>query len=125
MNENDIVTKVLDHAFEIHKAIGPGLLESVYVKCLKYRLDKSGLFVQHEFPIPVIFEEIRMECGYRADLIINKKVVIEVKAVDAFADLHTAQLLTHLRFSGCKLGLLLNFNTHQLKKGIKRVALNL
>ena len=122
MEENVIAKNILNHSFDIHKALGPGLLESVYQSCLKYRLEKAGFIVKYECPMPVIFEEVRMECGYRADLIVNEKVIVEVKSVSALIEVHTAQLLTYLKLSGCKLGLLLNFNEAQLKNGIKRMV---
>lgn len=105
--------------------MGPGLLEKVYVQCLYYRLWKLGLSVKKEQPIPVVFEEVRMECGYRADIIVENKIIEEVKSIDAIGDIHIAQLLTYLKFCNCRLGLLINFNVTLLKSGIKRVANNL
>lgn len=122
MSENEIATVVLDHAFDIHRALGPGLLESVYKACLFYRLDKAGLSLKQECPLPVIFEEVKMDCGYRADLIVDDKVVVELKSVSGLADVHTAQILTYLKLTGCKLGLIINFNEALLKNGIKHIA---
>ena len=122
MTDDEIITIILDEAFYIHKTIGPGMLENVYKKCLAYRLTLKGLFIQTERPIPVIFEEIKMDCGYQADIIVNNRIVIEVKNIDSFADIHTAQILTYLRFLKLRRGLLLNFKTVLLKNGVKRVV---
>ncbi len=122
MDTEEIIKIVLDESIYIHKSIGPGMLENVYHSCLAYRLKKRGLFVETEKPIPLIFEEIKMECGYRADLIIEKTVIIEVKSVEAIIPLHLAQTLTYLRCLNLRFGLLLNFNTVLFKNGIKRVV---
>ena len=122
MTENEISNMVIGEAINIHNAIGPGLLEKVYAECLYYRLLKRGLVARKEIPIPVVFEEVKMDCGYRADLIVDNKVIIEVKSIEAIADVHIAQLVTYLRFCNCKLGLLINFNVTLLKNGIKRVV---
>lgn len=122
MTENELSSIVIHEAIEIHKAIGPGLLEKVYVECLCYRLSKCVLKVNREQPIPVIFEEIRMDCGYRADLIIEEKLLIEVKSIEAIADVHKSITLTYLKFANCKLGLLINFNVVLLTDGIKRIV---
>jgi len=123
MTENEISKIILDCAFKIHTVLGSGLLESTYRECLAYELSKSGLKVEKEKPIPLIYEEVQLDCGYRIDLLVEKKVVIELKVVDAFNDVHVAQTLTYMRLSGCKLGLLLNFYTKSLKDGIKRLIL--
>ena len=125
MTENELSSIVIREAIEIHKAIGPGLLEKVYVECLYYRLIKLGLMVQKEKPIPVIFEEVKMDCGYRADLILENKLIVEAKSIESIAGIHVARTITYLRFSNCKLGLIINFNVGLLKNGIRRVALNL
>jgi len=125
MTENELAAIVISEAIDIHKAIGPGLLEKVYVECLYYRLIKLGLRVEKEKPIPVIFEEVKMDCGYRADLILENKFIVEAKSIDAIANIHIARTLTYLKFSGCKLGLLINFNVTLLKNGIRRVVNNL
>jgi len=125
MTENELSSIVIKEAIDIQKVLGPGLLEKVYVECLYYRLTKGGLRVIKEQPIPVLFEEIRMECGYRADLIVEEKLIIEAKCIEAFADIHIARTLTYLRFANCKLGLLINFNVVLLKNGIRRVVHNL
>lgn len=121
MNEEEIIKIILDEAFYIHKSIGPGMLEKVYQSCLAYRLEKRGLFVEIEKPIPVVFEEIKMECGYRVDLLVENKIIVETKSIESIADVHKAQVLTYLRFLELRYGLLLNFNTALLKDGIKRV----
>ena len=121
MIEDEIYTIILDEAFSIHSNIGPGLLEQVYKTLLAYRLRLRGLKVELEKPIPVVFEGIKMDCGYRADMVVEDKILVEIKNVDAFADIHIAQTLTYLRFLKLRRGLLLNFKTAQLKNGIKRV----
>jgi GxxExxY protein len=121
MGEEELIKIILDEAFYIHKSIGPGMLENVYQTCLAYRLRKRGLYVETEKPIPVLFEEVRMECGYRADLFVERKIVVETKNIEGITHLHLAQVLTHLRFLNLRYGLLLNFNTIYLKNGIKRV----
>lgn len=122
MNEQELSRKVLDLSFKIHTAIGPGLLEAPYKECLHYEISKSGLYVEKEKPLPFIYEQIRMDCGYRSDLIVENKIIIEVKSVEAISALHKAALLTYLRITKLKLGLLLNFNTVHLKDGIKRMV---
>ena len=121
MSQEDIIKIILDEAFHIHKDIGPGMLENVYKSCLAYRLKKRGLFVETEKPIPVIFEEVKMDCGYRADIVAEKLVVLETKSIDAIGPLQIAQVLTYLRFLHLRHGLILNFNEFLLKDGIKRV----
>ena len=123
MNENEISKIILDCAFKVHTALGPGLLESANKECLAYELNKAGLNVEKEKPVPLVYEEVKLDCGYRLDLLVESKVVIELKVVEAFNDVHIAQTLTYMRLSGCKLGLLLNFYTKSLKNGIKRLIL--
>ncbi len=123
MNENQISKIILDSAFKVHTTLGPGLLESAYKECLSYELIKKGLKVEKEKALPLVYEEVKLECGYRIDLLIENKVVIELKVVEAIRDVHIAQTLTYMRLSGCKLGLLLNFYTKSLKNGIKRLIL--
>lgn len=122
MTENEIGTLIVDSAFEIHTYIGPGLLESAYQKCLIHELEHNGLTVLNEVKLPLRYKGIKLDCGYRIDLLINKKVIIEVKMVDKLLDIHKAQLLTYLKLTGCKLGYLLNFKTSRMKNGIKRMA---
>lgn len=123
MEINDITHEILDSAYKVHSVLGPGLLESAYKACLAYELRKKGLKVEEEKPVPVIYEEVKLDCGYRMDLLVEDKVVVELKTVDCFHDVHFAQVLTHLRFGKKKIGLLLNFNVKSLKEGIKRLIL--
>lgn len=119
--ENDLATEVIGSAIIVHRAFGPGLLESAYKECLYYELIKKGLYVEKEKPLPLIYEEIKLDCGYRLDLMVENKLIVEIKAVDALADIHLAQVLTYLKVSGCKLGLLMNFNVLKVKDGIRRI----
>ncbi len=121
--ENEISRIVLDCAYKVHSKLGSGLLEKVYRECLAYELEKYGLEVKQEKSFPVFYEEIRMDCGYRVDLIINNKVIVELKVVEDFTIEHVAQCLTYMRLSNCKLGLLLNFYKKSLKDGIKRLII--
>lgn len=121
MTENEISNKVIGLAIEVHKALGPGLLESAYRECLYYKIGKAGMAVEKEKPIPLVFEEVKLDCGYRMDLLVERKLVIEIKSVESLNDLHLAQTLTYLKLGHYKLGLLINFNVVILKKGIKRV----
>jgi GxxExxY protein len=125
MTENEISQIVIGFAIKVHQKLGPGLLESAYSHCLLYELNREGLYTEREKPLPLIYEEIKLECGYRADLIVEGKVVIEAKSVEALNQIHFAQLLTYLKLADCKLGLLINFNVLRVKDGIKRVVLNL
>ena len=121
MIENEISKKIIGCAIEVHKQLEPGLLESAYQECLYYELKQSGLHVQKEKPMPIVYKEIKLDHGYRIDLLVEEKVVIEIKTVEAFNDVHTAQVLTYLRLGNYKLGLLFNFQTTILKNGIKRI----
>ena len=123
MFEEDVIKIIIEEAIYIHKSIGPGMLEKVYKTCLAYRLMKRGLFVETEKPIPVFFEEIRMDCGSRADIVIEKSIVTDTKCIEAIGPLQIAQVLTHLRFLNLRYGLILNFNVLLMKDGIKRVLL--
>ena len=122
MTENAISNRIIGAAIRVHTALGPGLLESAYKECLFYILVKVGLKVEKEKPMPLVFEEVKLDCGYRIDLLVENKVVIEIKSVDALNDVHLAQTLTYLKLGNYKLGLLINFNVALLKQGIKRVA---
>jgi GxxExxY protein len=121
MTEEEIIKIVLDEAFHVHKKIGPGMLESVYKTCLAYRLQKRGLLLETEKPVPVFFEEVKMDCGYRADILVEKQVIIETKSIEGIGPLQVAQVLTYLRFLGLRYGLILNFDVLLLKDGIRRV----
>ena len=123
MHENEIGTILLDAAFAVHKELGPGLLESAYEVCLSYESVQRGLFIETQVPLPVVYKEVKLDCGYRIDMRVERKVIIEVKSVEALNDVHMAQILTYMKLSGCKLGYLINFNVKLLKTGIKRVVL--
>ncbi|MEI7735658.1 MAG: GxxExxY protein [Ferruginibacter sp.] len=124
MQELNVLTEqILKYAFRVHTELGPGLLESSYKECLFYELNKNGIFTEKEKALPLVYQEVKLDIGYRVDLLVENKVIIEVKAVEALADIHTAQVLTYLKLSGCKIGLLLNFHSTHLKNGIKRLIL--
>lgn len=125
MTENDISRIIVNCALKIHRRLGPGLLESAYEECLAYELNNAGLFVERQKGLPLIYDEIRLELGYRLDLLINNKVIVELKAVESLSDIHTAQVITYLKLSGCRLGLLINFNVPLLRDGIRRLVNNL
>ena len=125
MNENELSLIVFNDALKVHRNLGPGLLESSYEECLFYELNKSGLLIERQKPLPLIYEDVKLNIGYRIDLLIENKLIIELKSVDALDDIHFAQILTYLKLSNCKLGLLINFNVTLIKNGIKRVANNL
>jgi GxxExxY protein len=122
MTENEISEKIIGCAIQVHRELGPGLLESSYLECLYFELIQSGLLVEKQKPLPLVYKEVKLDCGYRLDLLVENKVVIEVKAVEALNDVHMAQVLTYLKLSKCKLGLLMNFNVVLMKDGIKRIA---
>lgn len=121
MTENEIAKTVFNASLKVHQALGPGLLESAYCECLCYELWKAGLYVEKQKPLPLIYKEVKLDVGYRLDILVEGKFIIEVKAVEELNDIHLAQLLTYLKLSGCKLGLLINFNTLLIKNGIRRV----
>ena len=120
MNTNEITKRIIGCAIEVHKILGPGLLESAYETCLFYELQNAGLRVERQRPVPVVYKEIKLDCGYRLDIIVEDCVIIEIKTVDAFLPVHEAQILTHMKFARKRLGLLINFNVTLLKNGIKR-----
>ena len=121
MTENEISNKIIGCAIDVHKQLGPGLLESAYQECLFYELKQAGLKVEKEKPMPIIYKEVKLDHGYRIDLLVEEKVVIEIKTVETLNDVHTAQVLTYLRLGNYKLGLLLNFQVSMLKNGMKRI----
>ncbi|HNR74927.1 MAG: GxxExxY protein [Cyclobacteriaceae bacterium] len=125
MTENQISEKIIGCAIQVHRELGPGLLESSYEECLHYELIQSGLLVEKQKPLPLVYKEVKLDCGYRVDLMIERKVIVEVKAVEALNDIHMAQVLTYLKLSKVRLGLLMNFNVMLLKSGIKRIVNNL
>ncbi len=122
MTENQISKEIVDAALKVHKQLGPGLLESAYEECLSFELIQRDLLVERQKALPLVYEEVKLEAGYRVDLLIEKKVIIEIKAVEGLNDVHLAQILTYLKLSDCKLGLLINFNVALIKHGIKRVV---
>ena len=122
MGIDDISSQVLACAFKVHTELGPGLLESAYQACLHYELLQAGLIVEREKPLPLVYKEVHLDCGYRIDLLVEKQFIIELKAVDAIAPIHLAQVLTYLKLSNLRHGLILNFNVKSLKNGIKRVV---
>jgi len=122
MNENALSNKIIGLSIEVHNSLGPGLLEKTYKECLYYKIAKSGLKVEKEKPIPLVFEEVKLDCGYRIDLLVENSLVIEIKSVDSVNPVHLAQTLTYLKLGNYKLGLLINFNVLRLKDGIKRIV---
>jgi len=125
VTENELSRLVIGGAMKVHSALGPGLLESAYEACLQYELMRLGLRVERQKPVPLIYETVKLESGYRLDLLVENKLIIEVKAVEALAEIHFAQVLTYLRLSGLRLALLLNFNLVHMKDGIRRIVNNL
>ena len=117
--------EIIGLAIKVHRNLGPGLLESAYEECLYYELVTAGIFVEKQKPLPLVYENVRLECGYRIDLFVEKKLIVEIKSKETMHDLFIAQTLTYLRLSGCKLGLLINFNVILLKDGIRRIVNNL
>ncbi len=124
MTEYELTTKVIGHAMKVHTALGPGLLENSYKECLFYKLKQDGLIVEKEKVMPLEFEDVKLECGYRIDLLVDNRIVVELKSVEALNDVHMAQTLTYMKLGDYKLGLLINFNVSRLKDGIKRLANN-
>lgn len=125
MEINEITGQILDAAIKVHQTLGPGLLESAYEACLIYELRKRGMKVSAQVPLPIIYEEVRLEAGYRLDLVVQDAVVVEIKSVEAILPIHKAQLLSYLKLSGYKVGLLVNFNVELLKQGVTRLVNNL
>ena len=121
MIDNELTGKVIGSAIEVHNSLGPGLLESAYKECLYYKLTTAGYNVEKEKAMPLVFENVKLECGYRIDILVENKVVIEIKSVDALNDVHMAQTLTYLKLGNYKLGLLINFNVLKVKDGLKRI----
>lgn len=115
--------QVLDCAFKVHTELGPGLLESAYEECLRYELNQAGLQVERQKALPLVYKEVKLDAGYRIDLLVESRIVIELKSVETLNEVHLAQILTYQKLSGCKLGLLVNFNVKHLKNGIKRVII--
>ncbi len=120
MEINQITETIIGCAIEVHKTLGPGLLESAYEECLDFEIRKAGLRTQRQVAVPVVYKDVKLECGYRIDILVENCVVVELKTVDAFALVHEAQILTYMKFANKTLGLLINFNVTLLKNGIKR-----
>ncbi len=121
MDINEISKAIIGFAIEVHKKLGPGLLESAYQECLYYELKKAGLKVEKEKPMPIVYKEVKLDHGYRIDILVEDNIVIELKSVEALTDVHFAQVLTYLKLGEYKLGLLINFNVKLLKNGIRRI----
>jgi GxxExxY protein len=122
MLEENLTQRILNCAMIVHSKLGPGLLESCYEECLYYELRKADLQTEKQKPMPLIYDAVHMEIGYRVDLMVDNKVIIEIKSVEALNNVHMAQVITYLRLSGCRVGLLINFNVKSLKEGIKRIV---
>ncbi|BFM43284.1 GxxExxY protein [Flavobacterium sp. CFS9] len=125
MSENELSRIVFNSALKVHQALGPGLLESAYEECLFYELKKLGLFIEKQKALPLVYEEVKLDIGYRLDILVENKLILEIKSVDCLNEVHFAQLLTYLKLTNCKLGLLINFNVCLIKNGIRRVVNNL
>jgi GxxExxY protein len=121
MTENELSRRMFDLGLKVHRELRPGLLEGVYEECLFYEIVNAGLFAERQKPIPVIYEHIKMDTGFRADIVVENKLVLELKSIDSLNDIHLAIMLTYLRFTGCKLGMLMNFNSVLFKNGVRRV----
>lgn len=123
MELNQITEKIIGWAIVVHRSLGPGLLESAYEECLVFELQKAGLNCERQKPVPVFYKEVKLDCGYRIDILVENSIIIELKTVDAFNPVHEAQILTYMKFSNKSIGLLINFNVTLLKNGIKRYKL--
>ena len=122
MNTIDITKRILNCAYRVHSHLGPGLLENAYETCLFYELQKSGLYAERQKKVPLVYYDVTLDAGYRIDILVEEKVVVEIKAVEYFHDVHTAQVLTYLKLTKCRIGLMINFNVTSLTKGIKRLV---
>lgn len=118
---NKITETIIGSAIDVHKSLGPGLLESAYEACLAFELADRGLSVERQKALPVVYRDVKLDCGYRLDLLVEEKVIVELKAIDRLLPIHSAQLLSYLKLSGCKVGLLINFNVKILKSGLRRI----
>jgi GxxExxY protein len=121
--DSSMSERVIGLAIEVHQQLGPGLLESAYEECLCFELKQAGVNFARQAPLPVIYKGVRLDCGYRLDILVDRNLIIEIKSVDRLLPIHAAQMLTYLRLSGCKVGLLMNFNTALLKDGLRRFVL--
>ncbi len=122
MIHQELTEKIIGCAIRVHSNLGPGLLESSYEECLAYELSKHGLIIERQKALPLIYEEVKLEIGYRLDILIENKVIVEVKSVEVLNEVHLAQILTYMKLSGCRVGLLINFNVKYLKDGMRRVV---
>ena len=125
MKVNQVTEQIIASAIEVHRALGPGLLESAYEACLVYELTQRGIHFQRQAPLPVVYKDVLIDCGYRLDLLVEQQIIVELKAIDRLAPIHDAQLLSYLKLSGRQVGLLINFNVRLLKQGIRRLVLGL
>jgi GxxExxY protein len=121
-NKDSLTGAIIGAAIEVHRALGPGLLESSYEACLAFELTQLGLEIERQKPLPLVYKNVKLDCGYRLDLVVENKVVVEIKAAQELISIHEAQLLSYLKLSGCKVGLLINFNVSMLKHGIHRMV---
>lgn len=121
MEINNLTYLILKSAYKVHSELGPGLLENAYEECLFYELNSQGIKVEKQKSLPLIYQDVKLDSGYRIDLLVDNRVVIEIKSVSSFNEVHTAQILTYMKLSKCKIGLLINFNVKSLKNGIKRL----
>jgi GxxExxY protein len=121
MTENELAKMVYEAGLKVHKSLGPGLRESAYEQCLVYELEKTNLYIEKQKALPLVYETIKLDAGYRVDLLVEHKLIVEIKSVEAIADIHLAKVLTYLKLSNCKLGLLVNFNVFLFKDGVRRV----
>jgi GxxExxY protein len=119
----ELTERVIGLAIDVHRSLGPGLLESAYEECLSFELDQAGLSYRRQVPLPVIYKDVRLDCGYRMDLVVENKLIIEIKATERLMPIHEAQMITYLRLSGLHVGLLVNFNDLTLRNGLRRVVL--
>lgn len=122
MIRQEITNGIIGCAIQVHRQLGPGLLESAYEECLAYEMTKAGIFYERQKPMPIVYDELRLEAGYRVDLFVEHRVIVELKAVEALNNVHFAQVMTYLRLANCRFGLLINFNVTLLKEGVKRVV---
>jgi GxxExxY protein len=123
MELNDLTDKIIGCVYKVHTGLGPGLLESTYEVCLEHELLKVGLRVERQKALPIVYDDVKLDAGYRIDLLVNSQIILELKSVDEIAPIHRAQLMTYLKLSGLKLGLLLNFNVQDMKNGVNRIIM--
>ncbi len=122
LTDYDLTRKVIGCAMKVHSALGPGLLESAYQECLAFELIKAGLFIEKQKPMPLVYTKVKLECGYRIDIMVERRLILEIKSVEAINDIHLAQVLTYLKLANCGLALIMNFNVLHLRDGIRRVV---